>query len=320
MNGDQLVVIEGPAAGRRLAVDEELWLGRGVEGPGRLEGDHSLDPHHARIARDKDGRLVVEDLGAPGGTSVNGVTIHEPHALRVGDRIEVGRTVIEVAPADAGGPVTGGPSGGKARFPSMIRRGLPESVKGVVFPSVGLLVIQLLTGYLWLASGLTKVFRHGEVYVGGDEEYAHMGFVEGFEPFMRDQLSQFSPPGFFRTWVEEVVIPNPDLFAVTTIVIEIGVGVLLLVAGVLWLLAWQRLGHGARVAILLATIIASVVATGLNLQLWLLYGADIPIALGEEPFGEAFGLDLYLPVVQMVLGGVALWTLLSLSRARRAAS
>jgi uncharacterized membrane protein YphA (DoxX/SURF4 family) len=315
MSENHLVVTSGPAAGRRLDMDDELWIGRATDGPGRLEGDDALEAQHARIARDKQGRLVVEDLGSPGGTAVNGVTIATPHVLQVGDRIEVGNTVLELAGADAASPTEG-----PVHAPSLRRGSLPASIKGVVFPSVGLLLIQLLTGYLWLASGLTKIFKDGEVYVGGKKQFADFNFVDGFKPFMRDSLVLFEQPVFFTNFIKDVVIKNDRLFAYATIVVEVAVGILLIVAALLWLFAWQRLSHAVRVAVLLATIVASLVATGLNLQLWLLYGADIPIAIGEDPFGEAFGLDLYLPVVQIVLGGVALWTLLSLRRARRGAT
>src|SRR4051812_6499705 len=69
---EELVVAGGSTAGRRLAIADELVIGRAVEGEGRLAEDRELSRRHARIARDATGRLTIEDLGSANGTFVNG--------------------------------------------------------------------------------------------------------------------------------------------------------------------------------------------------------------------------------------------------------
>ena len=51
---------------------------------------------HARLYK-RDGKLFVEDLGSTNGTYVNRRKVTAPVALRKGDRLQVGRTVLEVA-------------------------------------------------------------------------------------------------------------------------------------------------------------------------------------------------------------------------------
>ena len=50
---------------------------------------------HARIFQNGSG-FMVEDLGSTNGTSLNGTRIARPTAVSKGDRIVVGRTVLEV--------------------------------------------------------------------------------------------------------------------------------------------------------------------------------------------------------------------------------
>jgi pSer/pThr/pTyr-binding forkhead associated (FHA) protein len=101
--GEELVVTAGTATGRRLALtDGDLLLGRGGSGEGLLGDDGQLSRRHARIARDADGRLTIEDLGSANGTFVNGERVDQPRVLAVGDSIRIGMTTLEltgVAPA-----------------------------------------------------------------------------------------------------------------------------------------------------------------------------------------------------------------------------
>jgi len=96
-----LRVVAGPAAGEHLAVEDELVLGRAVDGPGRLGGDPEISRRHARVTRAA-GQLFLEDLGSTNGTRVNARRIDALTALAGGDRVELGGTAIEVlAPAVA---------------------------------------------------------------------------------------------------------------------------------------------------------------------------------------------------------------------------
>jgi pSer/pThr/pTyr-binding forkhead associated (FHA) protein len=94
--GAGLEVVEGPAAGTRIAVGADgLVLGRGESGAGTLGDDPELSRRHASISRD-DGRFVVEDLGSTNGTIVNGSQISTPTPAGPGDSISVGSSVLRV--------------------------------------------------------------------------------------------------------------------------------------------------------------------------------------------------------------------------------
>lgn len=84
-------------AGRRTRKEweivEELVIGRAPECSVCLE-DEFVSNLHARIYVLQD-RYYVEDLGSTNGTYVNGRRINYPIELRVGDRIKVGRTLME---------------------------------------------------------------------------------------------------------------------------------------------------------------------------------------------------------------------------------
>jgi pSer/pThr/pTyr-binding forkhead associated (FHA) protein/predicted Ser/Thr protein kinase len=94
--GEQLLITDGTSQGRRLTLGDEFVIGRAVSGEGRLGDDPELSRRHARVARDADGRLTIEDLGSANGTFVNGVPVRDPQVLGVGDSVRVGRTTLEV--------------------------------------------------------------------------------------------------------------------------------------------------------------------------------------------------------------------------------
>ena len=88
-----LLLQSGPLAGRGLAVDDELVVGR--ELADLTIDDAELSRRHA-VIRAVDGKLQVTDLGSLNGTWVNGRLINAPTLVGPGDVIEVGRTSIGV--------------------------------------------------------------------------------------------------------------------------------------------------------------------------------------------------------------------------------
>ena len=97
MPGEELEIVGGPLAGRRIPIGDDLVLGREAAGPGLLQGDTQASRQHARIYRAQ-GALAIEDLGSTNGTFVNAKKLASPVALHLGDRLQVGRTVLEVGP------------------------------------------------------------------------------------------------------------------------------------------------------------------------------------------------------------------------------
>ena len=92
----RLKVVAGNAAGTVIEVEDELVIGRQSEGVGSLAEDIEISRRHARIARDLDGRYVIEDLGSTNGTHINGRAVESPVTLEAGDRVEVGASALVV--------------------------------------------------------------------------------------------------------------------------------------------------------------------------------------------------------------------------------
>ena len=98
----QLELVSGPDAGRRIEFDDELVIGRAVAGDGRLADDPEVSRRHARVRRDDAGGLRIEDLNSGNGTWLNGGRVEEEQELAPGDRIKIGQTVYAVTdPAGA---------------------------------------------------------------------------------------------------------------------------------------------------------------------------------------------------------------------------
>ena len=111
----RLKVKAGNATGMEIVVSDEFLIGRGVEGPGRLEGDLEISREHARISNAGTG-YMVEDLGSTNGTFLYGRQVEKPEALGVGDEIEVGGTtlIVQVSAPSAAMPLTDTPAAGSA--------------------------------------------------------------------------------------------------------------------------------------------------------------------------------------------------------------
>lgn len=93
----RLVVLEPPdRAGQSFPLGEELTLGRALGCGISLPDDTFVSTLHARVFR-RDGSLYVEDLGSTNGTFVNDRPVTSPIPLGRGDRLQVGRSVLEVA-------------------------------------------------------------------------------------------------------------------------------------------------------------------------------------------------------------------------------
>jgi len=89
------VVEPKQSRGRTYSVGEEVTVGRAAGCGVSLEADTFVSQLHARLYR-RDGRLWVEDLGSTNGTYVNSKKLTSPVSLRRGDRVQIGRTVLEL--------------------------------------------------------------------------------------------------------------------------------------------------------------------------------------------------------------------------------
>jgi pSer/pThr/pTyr-binding forkhead associated (FHA) protein len=89
-----LRVEEGVRAGRELMLTkEETTIGRAEASDLGLFGDNSIEKTHARILL-QNNRYVVADAGTPAGTFLNDRPLTTPTALRSGDAIRIGKTLL----------------------------------------------------------------------------------------------------------------------------------------------------------------------------------------------------------------------------------
>jgi hypothetical protein len=99
--GDLLLVTEGPAAGQELVIGVlPAIVGRGADAALRLAADPAVSRHHASLYREN-GPLRLRDLGSTHGTWLNGARIQD-EALEVGDRIQLGNSLLVVQTGDRG--------------------------------------------------------------------------------------------------------------------------------------------------------------------------------------------------------------------------
>jgi hypothetical protein len=93
--GARLKVIEpAETKGRTYDLAEELTVGRAA-GCQITMDDTYVSQLHARVFR-RDGQFYVEDLGSTNGTYLNRKKVTAPIAIRRGDRLQIGKTVMEL--------------------------------------------------------------------------------------------------------------------------------------------------------------------------------------------------------------------------------
>ncbi len=94
-NGTRLKVLEPPETrGTVYDLTDELTIGRATGCQITLD-DTYISQLHARVFR-RDGQVYIEDLGSTNGTYVNRTKVTAPLVVRRGDRLQVGKTVMEV--------------------------------------------------------------------------------------------------------------------------------------------------------------------------------------------------------------------------------
>ncbi len=89
------VVEPAERRGRTYELGDELTVGRAGGCQVALGDDNYVSQLHARVFR-RDGQFYVEDLGSTNGTYVNRKKVTAPIAIRKGDRLQIGKTVLEL--------------------------------------------------------------------------------------------------------------------------------------------------------------------------------------------------------------------------------
>jgi hypothetical protein len=89
------VISPEQAKGEAFPLADEISIGRATGCAVALPNDTFVSQVHARVFRRGD-EYWVEDLESTNGTLVNGRKLNGPEPLRKGDRLQVGRTVLEL--------------------------------------------------------------------------------------------------------------------------------------------------------------------------------------------------------------------------------
>ena len=150
---------------------------------------------------------------------------------------------------------------------------------------VALLIIQIIIGYEWLTSGITKI-------ASGD-------FPSGLADDLKDESGDAAH--WYKSFLDGTVIPNGHLFGVLIEVGEVVVGAILIGAAVLWLARWSRLSDRGHAAILVATMLASLGAVFMALNFHLASGANHPWLIPAEGFDETIDVDAVLIMFQLAI-------------------
>jgi hypothetical protein len=94
--GSRLRVVEpAPRRGQTYELADELTVGRAVGCQITLDDDTYVSQLHARLFR-RDGQVFVEDLGSTNGTFLNRRKVSSAVPLNRGDRLQMGKTVMEL--------------------------------------------------------------------------------------------------------------------------------------------------------------------------------------------------------------------------------
>lgn len=141
-----------------------------------------------------------------------------------------------------------------------------------------LLAVQIIIGWEWLASGITKV--------------ASGNFVSGLAANLKMGLD--AAPSWYRGFLTGTAIPNARAFAVLIWVGEIFVGLVLMVGAIVWLARWSRLSDRARSWLLGVTMLALLGGMFVALNFHLAAGGNHPWLIPADGFNETIDLDAML--------------------------
>jgi uncharacterized membrane protein YphA (DoxX/SURF4 family) len=168
---------------------------------------------------------------------------------------------------------------------------------------VGLLAVQIFLGYEWFMSGLAKVLDGG--------------FASSLAGTLSDQTKDLSGP--YKSFLDSVVIPNGQLFGYLVTAGELSLGIVLVGAALLWLTRWSQMGFTGRQIVLGLIVLSGVVAIFMNVNFHIAGGANHPWLIAADPNGEGVDLDSLMPVIQVIISGVAFVFLRRLRSAQPAA-
>ena len=165
----------------------------------------------------------------------------------------------------------------------------------------GLLVVQIIVGFEFFWSVVTKLVRGG--------------FVSGLGADLQDRVK--AAPAWYASFARSVVIPHASVFAYLIIAGELFIGITMIVAAVVWLVRWDTLSVPARTTLATLIALAAAGALLLNLNFHIANGATNPWQIGDSPFDEAVDINMVLTLINATILVVMGVILVSLRRAPR---
>jgi uncharacterized membrane protein YphA (DoxX/SURF4 family) len=148
--------------------------------------------------------------------------------------------------------------------------------------TTALLLVQVVIGYEWLVSAMTKLVR-------GD-----------FPAGLARQLGEMSTasPGWYRGFLTSVVLPHADAFGYSIEITELAAGAVLIGLALLVLVRPElELPRPAIVAAVVASAAALVMVANFEIA----NGAGFGVSLGKDTFDEGVDLDTLMTGLQLAL-------------------
>lgn len=102
------------------------------------------------------------------------------------------------------------------------------------------------------------------------------------------------------------MIPNGQLFGYLVMAGELALGIVLMGAALLWITRWSHMGFTGRKLVLGLIVLGGVVAIFMNVNFHLAGSASHPWLIAADPNGEGVDLDSLMPIIQIIISGVAL--------------
>jgi thiosulfate dehydrogenase [quinone] large subunit len=165
----------------------------------------------------------------------------------------------------------------------------------------GLLAIQAFLGYEWFMSGLAKALSSD--------------FATGLGDTLTDTAKGLS--GFYKSFLEGIVIPNAQLFAYLVMIGELAIGITLIAVAAIWWFRWSTLSVTGQSVVLGLIVLAGVFAIFMNVNFHLANGSGHPWFIAADPFDEGVDLDSVMPLIQLAVSLVSARFLLDVRRAAR---
>ncbi len=183
-----------------------------------------------------------------------------------------------------------------------VRRSVVPSTASDARPLVvGFLALQFFIGYEWLMSGLSKV-------AAGD-------FASSLAATLADMTKEQT--GWYKSFVDGVVIPNGQVFGILVIVGELGVGLALVASAITWLARWSQMSYRSRTRLVAGVAIVAALGCVMSLNFHLAMGAPAPWTLSSDPNDQGVDLDSLMVFMQLVLVATSLRYLAMLRRENR---